>query len=238
MMWTCGWWVSAEPQVCSTAVEADARAEMLRVGGDRGQRLGGGPEQEVVDGRLVLEGDVADLGRQGEDDVIVGNRQQLRLAVCEPSSRRRRLALRAVPVAAGVVGDRVRARSPRSARRGRRARPCDRSRSPTSPSAGRGSRDRRWPRATPAPWRAEDVGDLQRRGRATRPAVRRAAFASSALTRLSRSQRALDCRGPCWRRRGCSARSCPAWRARAATRHNAHLSMSLKVKALLRGIGC
>src|SRR5208283_1337197 len=44
--------------------EADARAEMLRVGGDRGQRLGGGPEQEVVDGGLVLERDGADRGRQ------------------------------------------------------------------------------------------------------------------------------------------------------------------------------
>ena len=37
--------------------EADARAQMLRVGGDGGQRLGGGPEQEVVDGGLVLERD-------------------------------------------------------------------------------------------------------------------------------------------------------------------------------------
>jgi hypothetical protein len=34
--------------------EADARAQALRVGGDRGQRLGGGPEQEVVDGGLAL----------------------------------------------------------------------------------------------------------------------------------------------------------------------------------------
>ena len=33
--------------------EADARAQMLRVGGDGGQGLGGGPEQEVVDGGLV-----------------------------------------------------------------------------------------------------------------------------------------------------------------------------------------
>ena len=37
--------------------EADARAQMLRVGGDRDQRLGRGPEQEVVDGCLVLERD-------------------------------------------------------------------------------------------------------------------------------------------------------------------------------------
>jgi hypothetical protein len=34
-----------------------------------------------------------------------GNRQQLRLAIFEPSPRRRSLALRAIPVAAGIVGD-------------------------------------------------------------------------------------------------------------------------------------
>ena len=81
--------------------EADARAQMLRVGGDGGQRLGGGPEQEVVDGGLVLERDGADRSRQGEDDVVVGNRQELGLAVFEPLSRRRGLTLRAMPVAAG-----------------------------------------------------------------------------------------------------------------------------------------
>ncbi len=81
--------------------EADARAEMLRVGGDGGQRLGGGPEQEVVDGALVLERDGADRGRQGEDDVVIGNRQELGLAVFEPFPRRGRLALRAVAIAAG-----------------------------------------------------------------------------------------------------------------------------------------
>ena len=67
--------------------QADARAQMLRVGGDGGQRLGGGPEQEVVDGRLVLERDRADRGRQGEDDVIVRNRQKLGLvAFAKPSA--------------------------------------------------------------------------------------------------------------------------------------------------------
>ena len=85
--------------------EADARAQMLRVGGDRGQRLRGAPEQEVVDGGLVLERDRADRGRQGEDDVIAGNRQKLRLAFGQPLSRRRGLALRAVPIPAGIVGD-------------------------------------------------------------------------------------------------------------------------------------
>ena len=85
--------------------EADARAQMLRVGGEGGQRLGGGPEQEVVDGGLVLERDGADRGRQGEDDVIIRNRQEFGLAVFEPLPRRGGLALRAVAVAAGIVGD-------------------------------------------------------------------------------------------------------------------------------------
>jgi hypothetical protein len=40
--------------------EADARAQMPGIGGDGGQRLGGGPEQEVIDGGLVLEPDRAD----------------------------------------------------------------------------------------------------------------------------------------------------------------------------------
>src|SRR5271157_1403747 len=50
MTWTCGWWVSAEPQGVQYGSQADARAQMLRVGGDGGQRLRGGSEQEVVDG--------------------------------------------------------------------------------------------------------------------------------------------------------------------------------------------
>src|SRR5271165_1747709 len=78
---------------------------MSGVGGDRGQRLGRRPEQEVVDGGLVLERDRADRRRQGEDDVIVGNRQEFGPALGEPLPRRRALALRAVAVAAGVVGD-------------------------------------------------------------------------------------------------------------------------------------
>jgi hypothetical protein len=77
------------------------RAQMLRIGGDSGEGLGGGPEQELVDGGLVVEGDRADRRRQGEDDVVVGDRQQFRLAVFEPLPRRRGLALRTVAVAAG-----------------------------------------------------------------------------------------------------------------------------------------
>ncbi len=85
--------------------DADAGAEMLRVGGDGQHRLRRRPEQQIVDHRLVLEGDVGDLGGQREDDVEVADRQQVGLALGEPGARGRALALGAVPVAAAVVGD-------------------------------------------------------------------------------------------------------------------------------------
>ena len=47
---------------------ADARAETLRIGGNCQPRLGCRLEQKVVDQRLVLEGNVGDLGGQCEDD--------------------------------------------------------------------------------------------------------------------------------------------------------------------------
>jgi hypothetical protein len=47
----------------------------------------------------------SDLGRQGEDQVEVPDRQQIGLAGGEPILRRRALALGAMPVAARVVGD-------------------------------------------------------------------------------------------------------------------------------------
>ena len=76
-----------------------------RIGGDRDERLGGGAEQDGVDGGLVVEGDLGDRRRQGEDDVEIGNRQQFRRPIGEPLCARQPLALRAVPVAAGIVGD-------------------------------------------------------------------------------------------------------------------------------------
>ena len=85
--------------------QPDAGAEMLGIGRDRERGLGRGFEQQVVDYGLVLIGDVGDPSRQGEYYVIVGDRQQLRLALGQPFPRRRRLALRAMPVAAGIVGD-------------------------------------------------------------------------------------------------------------------------------------
>src|SRR3954447_23626496 len=69
------------------------------------QGLRGGVEQDGVDGGLVLEGDGCERLRNGEDDVEVGHGQQLALTGGEPACPRRSLALRAMAIAAGVVGD-------------------------------------------------------------------------------------------------------------------------------------
>ena len=75
------------------------------IGGDGQHRLGRRPEQQIIDHRLVLPGDVGDLGGQREHDVEVADRQQVGLARRQPVARGGALALGAVPVAAGVVGD-------------------------------------------------------------------------------------------------------------------------------------
>ena len=85
--------------------EPDAGAEVLGVCRDSDQGLGGDFQQQVIDDRLVLIGDVGDRPRQGEDDMELGHGQQFGLAVGQPLLGSGGLALRAVPVAAGVVGD-------------------------------------------------------------------------------------------------------------------------------------
>ncbi len=78
---------------------------MASVGGNGHHRLRRRLEEQVVDHRLVVEGDGGDGGRQREDHVEKPYWQQVGLALGEPGSRRRALAFGAVPVAAAVVGD-------------------------------------------------------------------------------------------------------------------------------------
>lgn len=86
--------------------DADARAEMLRIGGDRQHGLRCGLEQKVIDERLVVKGDLGDLGGgQREDDMELSHRQQVSPARGKPCACGNALALRAVPVTAGVIGD-------------------------------------------------------------------------------------------------------------------------------------
>src|SRR3546814_3734208 len=85
--------------------EADPGAEVLRVGGNRQHRIGRRLEQQVIDERLVVEGDRGDLGRQREHDVEIADREEVGLAGLEPGACSSALAPRAMPVAATVVGD-------------------------------------------------------------------------------------------------------------------------------------
>ena len=81
--------------------ESDAGTEVLGVGGNGDQGLGGGFEQQVIDDRLVLIGNVGDRSRQGEDDMEIGHGQEFGLAVGQPLLGSRGLALWAMPIAAG-----------------------------------------------------------------------------------------------------------------------------------------
>ena len=72
----------------------------------RAQRLRRRPEQDVVDDCLVLERDILDRRRHGEHNVEIRHVEQFGLAVCDPLGTRQALALRAVSITAGVVGER------------------------------------------------------------------------------------------------------------------------------------
>jgi len=78
---------------------------MLRVSGDSLQGLGSCLEQDGVDYRLVAIGKVTDRRRQGKDQVVILDRQQVGLARFEPAMSGTTLAPGAMPVTAGVVGD-------------------------------------------------------------------------------------------------------------------------------------
>jgi hypothetical protein len=62
--------------------EADFGTETL--GGELHARLGRSAQQQAIDRLLVLESDLGRRRRKGEDDVEVGNRQQLGLTSGEP----------------------------------------------------------------------------------------------------------------------------------------------------------
>ena len=96
-------------QVLPPSVEhgqkADFGAQVLRIGGDAAQGGGRGPKQDAVDDFLVLKGDGSDLVRNGEDDVKIGNRQNLGTVLGQPFGPRQGLTLIAMAIGAGVVTD-------------------------------------------------------------------------------------------------------------------------------------
>ena len=87
------------------AEEADLGAEMFGIASDFEKGFRTGAEQEIVDDLLILQGQWCQLARQGEDNMDVARREQLAATCCEPAVASPGLTLRAVPIAARVVGD-------------------------------------------------------------------------------------------------------------------------------------
>jgi hypothetical protein len=83
--------------------ESDFGAQVFGIGANRSQRVGGRATKQVIDRRLVLAGDSGDLLGQREDDVEVTAIEQIGLPMLDPFGPGERLALRAVPIPAGVV---------------------------------------------------------------------------------------------------------------------------------------
>ena len=67
------------------------------------QSFGSGAEQDVVNLSRVLKRQAADLLRQREHHVEIGDGQKLRLPLGEPPGASRGLALGAMPIAARVI---------------------------------------------------------------------------------------------------------------------------------------
>jgi hypothetical protein len=87
------------------AEEADLRAEVPGVACDFKQRGGACAEQQTVDEPLVLERQRCHFTGHREDGMDIARGQQLAFALLEPADAGVALALRAMPVAARVIGD-------------------------------------------------------------------------------------------------------------------------------------
>src|SRR5262249_26373759 len=98
-----------EQQVLSpgmqNADDADLGSQVLGVGSHFEQGLSTGREQQIVEGTWVIQGQHIQLVGYGEYDVEVGSGQKFSFSCREPALACLRLALRAVSISAGVVGD-------------------------------------------------------------------------------------------------------------------------------------
>jgi len=85
--------------------ESDLSTEMLRIGGDLLQGLRAGLEEEIIEHRLVLDGESDEFTGQGKHEVEVGHIEKVLSSSLHPVGAERRLALRAMAVPAGVARD-------------------------------------------------------------------------------------------------------------------------------------
>ena len=91
--------------------DADVGTEMPAIGGNGGEGLGRGLEQQSIDLGLVLVGDRTDRGRKGENHMKIRHRQKLGFTRRKPCRCSRPLAFRAVPIATRINAMRVCAQS-------------------------------------------------------------------------------------------------------------------------------
>jgi hypothetical protein len=87
------------------AEEADLGAEMLGIASDFEEGFGTGLQQQMVQDFLVLQGERRQLVGQGEDNMDVARGEKFLTTRLEPTVASVGLTLRAVSVAAAVVGD-------------------------------------------------------------------------------------------------------------------------------------
>src|SRR6267143_6312532 len=85
--------------------EADFRAEVPGIASDFEKGFRTGAEQQIVDDFLVRQGQCRELRRKCEDHMDVAGRKKLSSTCCDPAFPSRGLTLRAVSIAAAVVGD-------------------------------------------------------------------------------------------------------------------------------------
>jgi hypothetical protein len=85
------------------AGDADQCTEALRILTEGHDGLGGGDEQQVEQGDLVLADQRAQFGGKGEHDVEVAHRQRALHAGRDPAGLAQGLALGAMAIAAGVI---------------------------------------------------------------------------------------------------------------------------------------
>ena len=95
------------PPGVQNAEEADPGAEVSGGGRHVEEGVGACPKQQLIDHRGIASAEDMERMGQGEDHVDVRHREDLTLPRGEPPRAGLGLALRAVPVATRVVGDRA-----------------------------------------------------------------------------------------------------------------------------------
>src|SRR6266404_4582505 len=85
--------------------EAKFRAEVSGIASDFEKCFRTGTEQQIVDDFLVLQSQWSKLRRKCEDHMDVARREKFSLTCGDPAFPGRGLTLRAVSIAAAVIGD-------------------------------------------------------------------------------------------------------------------------------------